>query len=40
MQMCHSGVDGFHNLSARTITPDIKTKTVIDRSFPFGDHEI
>ena len=40
MQMCHSGVDGFHNLSARTIMPDIKTTTLVDRLFPFGDQEI
>ena len=39
MQMCHSGLDGFHNLSARTITPDIKTTTVVDRSFPFRKQE-
>ena len=40
MQVCHSDVDTFLNLSDRTKTSDVKTTIVVDRSFPFRDQEV
>ena len=37
MQMYHLGVDIFWISRLRTKLPDIKTTTVVDRSFPFRD---
>ena len=37
MQMYHSGVNVFVISRLRTKAPDIKTTTVVDRSFPFRD---
>ena len=40
MQVCHSDVDTFFNKSDRAKTSDVKTTTVVDRSFPFRDREV